>query len=264
MTLVEKNVLAGFLDIAAAYLRSGYAPATAAVSVQADPAIDSWAVAAEQDGSMEARIPLPLAYEIGEDEGGDSIEAIALDIEACAGCALGSLRNHAVPGEGVNSPLVMVIGEGPGADEDASGRPFVGKAGQLLDKMLASIGLNREKNCYIANTVKCRPPNNREPEPAEIEACSAFLDRQIQLLKPLLILCAGKTAARRILRSDETISRLRGHFSEYGNIPVLVTYHPSALLQNESYKRPAWEDLKMLREKLISLSRNYAAGMENT
>ena len=153
----------------------------------------------------------------------------------------------------------MVIGEGPGATEDAVGKPFVGKAGSLLDLMLKAINLSRDKNCYIANTVKCRPPNNREPLPEEIEACSAFLDRQIKLLKPRLILCAGKTAAFRILKSSSPLSRIRSSFGEYKGIPVLPTYHPSALLQNENYKRPAWEDLKLLKAKLISLSDDYEA-----
>jgi DNA polymerase len=151
-----------------------------------------------------------------------------------------------------------VVGEGPGADEDLSGRPFVGKAGQLLDKMLAAIGLYREKNCFIANVVKCRPPDNREPLPEEAAACLPFLTRQISILKPRVILCAGRTASQTLLETDAPLGSLRGHFTEYKGIPLLPTYHPSALLRDESKKRPAWEDLKVLREKLSELDTNYA------
>jgi DNA polymerase len=170
----------------------------------------------------------------------------------------------------------MVIGEGPGADEDESGRPFVGKAGRQLDRMLAAVGLSRDKNCYIANVVKCRPPGNRDPEPGEIEACAPFLERQINLLEPKIILCAGRTAARYILHTEEGINRLRGRFGEYpaaveitetgalqsdgmSPIPVLPTYHPSAILRDESLRRPAFRDLKLLMAKLVSLDSAYAA-----
>jgi DNA polymerase len=145
----------------------------------------------------------------------------------------------------------MVIGEGPGADEDATGRPFVGRAGQLLDKMLASIGLSRESNCFIANVIKCRPPGNRDPQPDETAACASFLARQIQLLQPRFILCAGRIAAQTLLNTSTPIGKLRGKFTDFQagdtTIPFLPTYHPSALLRNEELKRPAWEDLKLLR-----------------
>jgi DNA polymerase len=171
---------------------------------------------------------------------------------------------------------VMVIGEGPGADEDIEGRPFVGRAGQLLDKMLSSAGLYREKNCYIANVVKCRPPGNRDPSPEEIEACAPYLERQIALLKPLVLLCAGGVAARHILRTKEGISRLRGKIGEYPAaveimetgtlqsdsippIPVIPTFHPSALLRDERLKHPAFEDLKQLMALLAKLNKSYAA-----
>jgi DNA polymerase len=151
-----------------------------------------------------------------------------------------------------------VVGEGPGADEDLSGRPFVGKAGQLLDKMLAAIGLYREKNCFIANVVKCRPPENREPLPEEAAACLPFLTRQIALLEPRIILCAGRIAAQTLLETGAPLGSLRGHWSDYKGIPLLPTYHPSALLRDEAKKRPAWEDLKVLRAKLSELDAAYA------
>jgi DNA polymerase len=142
----------------------------------------------------------------------------------------------------------MAIGEGPGEEEDKRGLPFVGPAGQLLDKMLASIGLSRETNCYIANIVKCRPPGNRNPERDEAEACARFLRRQIALLKPRFMLALGRVAAQSLLgEHSKGIGALRGQVLEYADIPLVCTYHPSALLRDESLKRPAWEDLKLLK-----------------
>jgi DNA polymerase len=148
----------------------------------------------------------------------------------------------------------MVIGEGPGSEEDAQGRPFVGKAGQLLDKMLDPIGLSRTSNCFIANIIKCRPPFNRDPSPEEAAACAHFLERQIELLKPKFILAAGRIAAQTLLKTTESIGKLRGNFFELNvgtsTYPLLVTYHPAFLLRSEEHKRPAWEDLKLLRSKI--------------
>jgi DNA polymerase len=148
----------------------------------------------------------------------------------------------------------MVVGEGPGADEDSTGRPFVGRAGQLLDKMLESIGLSRSKNCFIANMIKCRPPGNRDPGSEEIATCFPFLERQITLLSPQIILCAGRVAAQNLLKTNTGINALRGEFKELSigetKIPVLCTFHPSAILRDESLKRPAWEDLKLLKSRL--------------
>jgi DNA polymerase len=258
MTASQKTAVAQFLDLAAASLKDGYR---------------------RPGEAYEAAHSLPLAYLVDEEddtESEDSLDQIAAEVAACSSCGLCQTRTNAAPGEGVSRPLVMVIGEGPGADEDASGRPFVGKAGQLLDRMLASVGLSREKNCFIANVVKCRPPENRNPEPAEIEACAPFLERQINLLEPKIILCAGRTAAQHILHTEEGITRLRGRFGEYpaaveitetetlqspllSPIPVLPTYHPSALLRDEDLKRPAFEDLKLLMAKLLPLDSGYAA-----
>jgi DNA polymerase len=152
---------------------------------------------------------------------------------------------------------VVVIGEGPGADEDSTGRPFVGRAGQLLDKMLGAINLDRNTNCFIANVVKCRPPNNRDPESDEIAACGPFLQRQLALLKPRAILTVGRVPTQALLGTADGISRLRGRFFEFQGIPLLPTYHPSALLRDESLKRPAWEDLKQLRAFLNSLNEEH-------
>ena len=133
--------------------------------------------------------------------GGATIESIAQKIAACARCPLSKTRKNVVPGEGAANPLVLVVGEGPGADEDEQGRPFVGKAGQLLDKMLAAINLSRDKNCFIANIVKCRPPMNRDPAPEESQACRSFLDAQIHVLKPKMILALGRVALQNLLTS---------------------------------------------------------------
>lgn len=171
-------------------------------------------------------------------------------VQACRACPLAAGRQHIVFGQGVTNPTVLVVGEGPGAEEDKQGLPFVGASGKLLDKMLASIGLSRETNCYIANVVKCRPPNNREPAPEERARCLPYLQRQIELLGPKAILCAGRTAVQALLGTTEGINRLRGKTYDYEGIPVIATYHPSALLRDESMKRPAWEDLKRLRALL--------------
>jgi uracil-DNA glycosylase len=181
---------------------------------------------------------------------GDSLEAIAAEIEACRACRLCEKRSRAVPGQGPSSPVAMVVGEGPGAEEDASGLPFVGPAGRLLDKMLSSIGLSREANCFIANVVKCRPPQNRDPAADEQAACLGYLRRQIALLRPQAILCAGRVASGALLGTAEGVGRLRGQWRDFEGSPLLVTYHPSALLRDEAYKRPAWEDLKKFRERL--------------
>jgi DNA polymerase len=196
-----------------------------------------------------------------------SIDTVSSKISQCHNCILSQTRKNVVPGEGVAHPVVMVIGEGPGEDEDNTGRPFVGKAGQLLDKMLAAIELDRSCNCYIANIVKCRPPMNRTPMPDEAAACQGFLEAQIHLLKPTLILAAGRTAAQNLLHTEQGINSLRGKWFDYhlGNnekspaIPLLATFHPSALLRDPGLKRPAWEDLKVFRTKLLELAPDYAS-----
>lgn len=187
---------------------------------------------------------------------GKTIEQINEKILHCTRCPLAGTRTNCVPGEGVSNPLVMVIGEGPGYEEDVQGRPFVGKAGQLLDKMLAAIQLDRNNNCYIANIVKCRPPQNRDPYPQEQDACYAFLEAQINILKPKMLLCLGRISAHKLLNTEESISKIHGKLFEYNKIPLMITYHPSALLRNEELKRPAWDDLKLFRQKLNELTSN--------
>lgn len=182
------------------------------------------------------------------DEAGETLETLRDKARTCARCVLSSTRKNVVFGQGAEKPLVLVVGEGPGAEEDSQGLPFVGASGQLLDKMLFSIGLDRRKNCYIANIVKCRPPNNREPAPDERAACMPYLRQQIRLLSPKAILCAGRTAVQALLSTTEGINRLRTRMHEYEGIPVVASFHPSALLRDPTLKRPAWEDLKRLRD----------------
>lgn len=191
---------------------------------------------------------------------GITLEKISKKIMECRNCKLCSGRKNPVPGMGVEHPDVLVVGEGPGEEEDQQGLPFVGPAGQLLDKMLSAIQLSRNENCYIANTVKCRPPYNRDPETEETEACRTFLDAQIHVLKPKMILALGKVAVRDLLKiqGEFSLNRYRGQIFDYNGIPVVITYHPSALLRNFEYKKPAWEDLKFFKTKLMELSSEYA------
>lgn len=189
-----------------------------------------------------------------------TLEKISEKIMQCTSCKLCKGRKNPVPGMGVENPDVLVVGEGPGEEEDIQGLPFVGNAGQLLDKMLAAIQLSRNENCYIANTVKCRPPYNRDPENDETEACRTYLDAQIHVLKPKMILALGKVAARDLLKiqGEFTLNKYRGQIFQYNGIPVIITYHPSALLRNLENKKPAWEDLKFFKSKLAELSPEYA------
>lgn len=187
---------------------------------------------------------------------GMSLEEVNSKIIRCTRCGLARTRTNVVPGMGVEHPEVLVIGEGPGHDEDMQGLPFVGKAGVLLDRMLAAIGLDRKTNCYIANIVKCRPPENRNPMPDEQAACFSFLEAQIHILKPKMILCMGKIAIEKITNQNISINAQHGEFFEYNGIPVMPTYHPSALLRNEELKRPAWEDLKKFKRRLDEINTN--------
>lgn len=168
-------------------------------------------------------------------------------MQACRACVLCQRRRQAVPGVGDVRAEWLFIGEGPGSEEDAQGEPFVGAAGQLLDAMLAALDLTRQKAVYIANAVKCRPPDNRTPEPAEIEACRPWLQRQVALLQPKVIVLLGKTAAQSLLGKQDKLAAMRGQVFEYSGIPVVVTYHPAYLLRNLPDKAKAWEDLLRAR-----------------
>jgi len=176
----------------------------------------------------------------------DQLHAAIRDCQACGLC---KRRKQVVPGVGDREADWMFVGEGPGAEEDARGEPFVGQAGKLLDLMLESVSLKRGENVYIANAVKCRPPGNRTPEASEIEACRPFLERQIELVKPRLLIALGRPAAQTLLQREVRIGQARGHLYSYLNIPVVVTYHPAYLLRNPEDKARAWEDLCLMRKQ---------------
>lgn len=178
-----------------------------------------------------------------------SLEEIAAAVARCRRCELYKTASNPVPGEGNPHAKLVCVGEAPGAVEDETGRPFVGPAGQLLDKILAAIGLSRE-NVFICNVLKHRPPGNRNPTPAEIEACSPYLVRQIELIRPRVILALGTFAAQTLLETKEPIGRLRGRVHRYYGVPLIVTYHPAALLRNPAWKRPTWEDVQLARRLL--------------
>jgi DNA polymerase len=167
-------------------------------------------------------------------------------VRTCTHCALHSTRTQTVFGVGNRRAQWMFVGEAPGADEDRQGEPFVGAAGKLLNAMLAALGLKREQ-VYIANVLKCRPPNNRDPQADEVEHCEPYLIRQIELLQPKLIVALGRHAAHSLLKTDLALARLRGQPLSYQNIPLVVTYHPAYLLRTPSDKRKAWEDLRRAR-----------------
>jgi uracil-DNA glycosylase family 4 len=171
-------------------------------------------------------------------------------VAGCTDCALHASRTQTVFGVGDEQASVLFVGEGPGADEDLQGEPFVGQAGKLLDNMLAAIDLKRGDDVYIANIVKCRPPKNRNPEPVEARCCEPYLARQIQLLKPKLIVALGKVAAQNLLDSDAPVGALRSKLLAYDGIPLIVTYHPAYLLRSLGDKAKAWEDLCFIRDNL--------------
>ncbi len=177
----------------------------------------------------------------------DSLTELRHKVESCTMCDISKSRKNIVFGEGNEKANLMLVGEAPGREEDIQGRPFVGMAGQLLDRILQAIGFERDE-VYICNILKCRPPNNRDPNPDEIDRCLPFLLRQIDFIKPRLILTLGRIAAQILLRKEEPLNRLRGKIHDYNKMSLIVTYHPAALLRNPQWKRLVWEDVKMLRE----------------
>ncbi len=184
-----------------------------------------------------------------ESTGSETLEDIRQNLGDCRRCKLSERRKNIVFGTGNPHARVMFVGEGPGADEDFQGEPFVGAAGRLLTKIIQAIHLIREE-VYIANIVKCRPPGNRNPEPVEIRTCYPFLERQIQAIRPEFICALGSFAARTLLNTTQPISRLRGRFHDYRGIKVVPTFHPAYLLRNPERKRDVWEDMKMLMREM--------------
>ena len=174
-------------------------------------------------------------------------------VKNCTDCDLHLKRTNTVFGAGNPFAEIMLIGEGPGRDEDIQGVPFVGKSGKLLDKIIGACGFNRDDHIYIANIVKCRPPGNRDPEPNERESCLPYLHQQIKLINPKIIVLLGATALKSIIDPEARITRVRGNWMEWENYLVMPTYHPSALLRNEGQKKDAWEDFKMVYYKYREL-----------
>lgn len=210
-----------------------------------EPRVDSPVRKGLVIGSTEIEMVPDLIAELA------SLDAIAEKVQKCTRCPLYSTAINSVPGEGnVNADLVCV-GEAPGANEDATGRPFVGQAGQLLTKILAAIDLEREE-VFIVNVLKHRPPGNRNPRPEEVEACSPYLIRQLELIKPKVIVAFGTFAAQTLLQTKTPLGQLRGLVHRYHGTPLVVTYHPAALLRNPAWKRPTWDDVKLARKILDS------------
>lgn len=200
-------------------------------------------VVAEEPASMTTDVT------VGEISGCDSLENIRRELGDCRRCSLGEKRTNLVFGVGNANADIAFVGEAPGRDEDLRGEPFVGEAGQLLTKIVLAMGLARE-DVYICNVLKCRPPNNRNPQPDEIESCEPFLLRQLQAISPKVIVALGTFAAQTLLRTREPISRLRGRFHDYHRIPLMPTFHPAYLLRNPAMKREVWDDMKTVLKKL--------------
>lgn len=193
------------------------------------------AVMAPPDGETAARLA--------------ELSALGTAASTCTRCRLSEGRHSVVFSSGAPTADLMLVGEGPGAEEDRQGLPFVGPAGELLNKILQAIDLRRE-DVYVANVVKCRPPGNRDPQPDEVAVCRGYLDRQISLVRPKLLVALGKVAASALLGNDGPIGHLRGRWHTVQGIPTMVTYHPAALLRNPALKRPTWEDMQQVRDRL--------------
>jgi DNA polymerase len=207
-------------------------------------------LAGRPDVAPAAAVEAPVAVAVPVPEHLQSIEEIAAHVSTCRNCPLCGGRTNTVPGEGnADAPDIMFVGEGPGADEDAQGRPFVGEAGQLLTKMIDAMGYRREE-VFITNIVKCRPPNNRPPLPEEMEACLPYLRQQIGLIKPKTIIGMGATAVKGLLGKTAGITRLRGTWQEYDGIRLMPTFHPSYLLRDPSKKKEVWQDLQQVLKEL--------------
>ena len=258
------RIVTGTAAVAPAAPRSNAptdAPAVApAVAVDAD-----WRATLRATGAAPTDAPpsradatpgLAVGSSAGELFGGpmanlDTLEKIAAHVASCTRCPLYSTAINPVPGEGNPHAQLMCVGEAPGATEDETGRPFVGAAGQLLTKILAAIDLTRE-DVFICNVLKHRPPGNRNPRPEEVAACSPYLIRQIEIIRPKVILALGTFAAQTLLDTKLPIGKLRGQVHRYHGVPLIVTYHPAALLRNPGWKRPTWEDVQLARRILDS------------
>ncbi|MDP3513827.1 MAG: uracil-DNA glycosylase [Sulfuritalea sp.] len=217
------------------------------------PAAEPLAPAAPEPQLESQLEPTPA---VAAAQAGLSWEELAAAVVACRACRLCEARKQAVLGVGDRHADWLFVGEGPGAEEDQRGEPFVGQAGKLLDNMLAAIGLKRGEDVYIANAVKCRPPENRTPTSEETATCRPYLERQIELIQPKLIVALGRPAAQTLLQSEVKIGAARGRLHDYRGIPLIVTYHPAYLLRTLQDKAKAWEDLCFMRRTMKTLKGN--------
>lgn len=275
MTLSNKRALLNYLQFLKSsgclYMEGGASlepPAAAAADQDSPPARSrSQAAASSRQPALSPKTPAkpattsPAAAVHAPLTGpslsrADRIERLAAacrEADACRACELGARRNKIVYGDGDPEARIVFVGEAPGADEDASGIPFVGRAGKLLEKMITAIGFERGE-VFICNTLKCRPPDNRDPLPAEKAACEHFLVEQLDILRPSVLVALGAHAAQYLCRSEETIGRLRGRWHDYHGIPLRATYHPAFLLRSPSFKARAWEDFQAIHAKYSELN----------
>jgi uracil-DNA glycosylase len=225
--------------------------------------IDLWVRRARGASAAAAALPGPVeSAAVASGDAATEWQRLLDEVRRCTLCPLHATRTQGVLGVGPKRADWLVIGEAPGAEEDRRGEPFVGAAGQLLDAMLRAIGLDRRSNVYIANVLKSRPPNNRDPKPEEVEACLPYLVRQIALLQPKIMLAVGRIAAQVLLGTDAPLGRLRGRVHHFGerHTPLVVTYHPAYLLRTPAEKRKAWDDLKFARSVYQQLTQGAADG----
>lgn len=227
--------------------------ASGSVSAVPSTAASAGASASRSASAAPATFAAARASASGPSPAAEGLRVLAAEVMGCTRCRLHAGRTTVVFGEGNPEARLVVVGEAPGGEEDRTGRPFVGPAGKLLDLMLLSVGFPRE-SVFICNVLKCRPPHNRDPQRDEIEACSGYLHRQLELIEPRVLLAVGRFAAQTLTGSDANIGRLRGRVHEYMGIPVVVTYHPAYLLRSPDRTRAAWQDLQFMREVLDGLS----------
>ena len=233
-------------------------PMAAVAPVPAEPAVQARVEPAPARAPVAPLAPAPA----GREAGIATLDwpDLAAAVRACTACDLCGTRQQTVFGVGPQRAEWMVIGEAPGESEELQGEPFVGQAGKLLDSMLRAIGLDRQRNVYIANVLKCRPPGNRNPEPDELAQCEPFLRRQVELVQPRVILAMGRFAVQTLLQTQEPIGRLRGRPHQYQGVPVIVTYHPAYLLRNLPDKAKAWADLCLAQDLMAGVQAGVQAG----
>lgn len=246
-----EEILSGFHEWASERLRSGE---DTMYLTSSSGSVDLTVISEKNDTTEKqmpkkqpvTSVPLPIVQE--DWQGATDLQTLRSLISNCTKCDLHKTRTNFVFGVGNPNAKVMIIGEAPGADEDAKGEPFVGRAGQLLDKMLLAINFPREE-VFIANILKSRPPGNRDPQTDEVAACEPYLWKQIDIIKPKMILCVGRIAGTNLLKNGiDTLAKMRGNFYDFRGAKVMVTYHPAALLRNPNWKAPAWEDLQKFRK----------------